>query len=120
MHQQHNYPLFKPRSDLDIGLEDGTGDDPYLTQLRGALPRVIESTPEIAVYLAGADPFERDQLGGLRLTKAGLRERDRLVIDASRRAGVPLVTVLAGGYARDVRDTVDIHAATVEEMAGLH
>jgi acetoin utilization deacetylase AcuC-like enzyme len=120
MHQQHNYPFFKPRSDLDIGLEDGAGDDAYLTQLRGALPRVIESTREIAVYLAGADPFERDQLGGLRLTKAGLRERDRLVIDASRRAGVPLATVLAGGYARDVRDTVDIHAATVEEMAGLH
>ena len=120
MHQQHNYPFFKPRSDLDIGLEDGTGDDPYLARLRGALPRVFESHPEIAVYLAGADPFEADQLGGLRLTKAGLRERDRLVIDASRRAGVPLVTVLAGGYAREVRDTVDIHAATVEEMAGLH
>lgn len=120
MHQQHNYPSFKPRSDLDIGLEDGTGDDPYLTRLRGALPRVIESHPQIAIYLAGADPFERDQLGGLRLTKAGLRERDRLVIDASRRAGVPLVTVLAGGYARDIRDTVDIHAGTVEEMAGLH
>ena len=120
MHQQHIYPLFKPRSSLDIGLEDGAGDDRYLTHLRGALPRVFESTPEIAVYLAGADPFERDQLGGLRLTKAGLRERDRLVIAASRRAGVPLVTVLAGGYARDVRDTVDIHAATIEEMAGLH
>jgi len=120
MHQQHNYPFFKPRSDLDIGLADGTRDDSYLTHLRGALPRVIESNPEIVVYLAGADPFEGDQLGGLRLTKAGLRERDRLVIDAARRAGVPLVTVLAGGYARDVRDTVDIHAATVEEMAGLH
>lgn len=120
MHQQHNYPFFKPRSDLDIGLEDGAGDDSYLTRLRGALPRVIESNPEVIVYLAGADPFEHDQLGGLRLTKAGLRERDRLVIGASRRAAVPLVTVLAGGYARDVRDTVDIHAATVEEMAGLH
>jgi acetoin utilization deacetylase AcuC-like enzyme len=120
MHQQHNYPFFKPRSDLDIGLEDGAGDDSYLTYLRGALPRVIESNPDVIVYLAGADPFEHDQLGGLRLTKAGLRERDRLVIGASRRAGVPLVTVLAGGYAPDVRDTVDIHAATVEEMAGLH
>jgi len=120
MHQQHNYPFFKPRSDLDIGLEDGAGDDRYLAALRGALPRVVESNPGLMVYLAGADPYEHDQLGGLRLTTAGLRERDRLVIDASWRAGVPLVTVLAGGYARDVRDTVDIHVATIEVMAGLH
>lgn len=120
MHQQHNYPFFKPRSDLDIGLENGAGDERYLADLCRALPRVIESRPELVVYLAGADPFERDQLGGLRLTKAGLHERDRLVIDASSRAGVPLVTVLAGGYAWDVRDTVDIHAATMEAMAGLH
>jgi acetoin utilization deacetylase AcuC-like enzyme len=120
MHQQHNYPLFKPRSDLDIGLEDSAGDDRYLAALRGGLPSVIESNPGLIVYLAGADPYEHDQLGGLRLTKAGLRERDRLVIDAFWRAGVPLVTVLAGGYARDVRDTVDIHVATIEVMAGLH
>lgn len=120
MHQQHNYPFFKPGSDLDIGLEDGAGDDRYLTALLGALPRVIGSRPELIVYLAGADPFERDQLGGLRVTKGGLRERDRLVIDASQRAGVPLVTVLAGGYAADVSDTVDIHAATIELMSGLH
>ena len=117
MHQQHNYPFFKPRSDLDIGLEDGVGDDRYLTELRGALARVMRSAPEIVVYLAGADPFERDQLGGLRLTKAGLRERDRLVIDASQGAGVPIVMVLAGGYAADVRDTVDIHVATIELLA---
>ena len=120
MHQQHIYPFFKPRSDLDIGLEDGASDQRYLTELRGALPRVIESEPGLVVYLAGADPFERDQLGGLRLTKAGLRERDRLVIEASSSAGVPLVTVLAGGYARDIRDTVDIHVGTIEVMAGLH
>jgi len=116
MHQQHNYPFFKPRSDLDIGLEDGTGDERYLTALRGALPRVIESKPDLIVYLAGADPFENDRLGGLKLTKAGLAERDRLVIDAARSAGVPVVTVLAGGYAADVRDTVDIHVATLEAM----
>jgi len=118
MHQQHNYPLFKPRSDLDIGLEDGADDDRYLTELRGALPQVMASNPEFVVYVAGADPFERDQLGGLRLTKTGLRERDRLVIESARAAGVPLVTVLAGGYAADVRDTVDIHAATIEAMRG--
>jgi len=116
MHQQHNYPFFKPRSDLDIGLEDGTGDARYLAALAGALPGVMDSEPGLVVYLAGADPFERDRLGGLKLTKAGLRERDRLVIAAARAAGVPLVTVLAGGYAEDVRDTVDIHVATIEVM----
>lgn len=116
IHQQHNYPFFKPRSDLDIGLEDGAADARYLNALAGALPRVMDSRPELVVYLAGADPFERDRLGGLKVTKAGLAERDRLVIGAARAAGVPLVTVLAGGYAADVRDTVDIHVATIESM----
>ena len=117
MHQQHNYPFFKPRGDLDIGLEDGVRDERYLGFLHGALPRVIAFRPELIVYVAGADPFEQDRLGGLKLTKAGLAERDRLVIDAARIAGVPVVTVLAGGYAVDVLDTVDIHVATLEEMA---
>jgi len=116
MHQQHNYPLFKPRGDLDIGLEDGTRDDRYLALLADALPRVMASRPDVVFYLAGADPFERDRLGGLKLTKAGLAERDRLVIAAARAAAVPLVTVLAGGYAADVNDTVDIHAATIQLM----
>jgi acetoin utilization deacetylase AcuC-like enzyme len=117
MHQEHNYPLFKPRSDLDIGLEDGTPDAPYLALLDEALPRVMASAPDLVVYLAGADPFEHDRLGGLSLTKEGLAERDRLVIGAARGAGVPLVTVLAGGYAADVNDTVDIHVATIEAMS---
>jgi acetoin utilization deacetylase AcuC-like enzyme len=117
MHQQHNYPLFKPRSDLDIGLEDGTPDERYLTLLDEAVPRVMASAPDLVVYLAGADPFEHDGLGGLRLTKKGLAERDRLVIAAARGAGVPLVTVLAGGYAADVNDTVDIHTATIAAMS---
>ena len=116
IHQQLNYPFFKPRSDLDIGLEDGAGDERYLEALAGALPRVLESRPELIVYLAGADPYEGDRLGGLKLTKAGLAARDRLVIDAARAAGVPLATVLAGGYAANVEDTVDIHTATVEAM----
>jgi len=116
IHQQHNYPLFKPRSDLDIGLEDGVGDARYLDALRGALPRVMASAPELVVYVAGADPFEHDRLGGLRLTKAGLAERDRLVVEAVRAAGVPLVLTLAGGYAINLRDTVDIHTATVEAL----
>jgi acetoin utilization deacetylase AcuC-like enzyme len=117
MHQQHNYPAFKPRGDLDIGLADGTGDEPYLSRLADALPRVMASGPDLIVYLAGADPFADDRLGGLALTKAGLAARDRLVVDAAARAGVPLVTVLAGGYAADVRDTVDIHVATMMAMA---
>jgi acetoin utilization deacetylase AcuC-like enzyme len=116
IHQQLNYPFFKPRSDLDIGLGDEAGDGRYLEALAGALPRVLDSRPELIVYLAGADPFEDDRLGGLALTKAGLAARDRLVIDAARAAGVPIVTVLAGGYAADVGDTVDIHTATIEAM----
>jgi acetoin utilization deacetylase AcuC-like enzyme len=119
IHQQLNYPFFKPRGDLDIGLEDGAGDERYLDALAAALPRVLGSRPEIIVYLAGADPFEGDRLGGLKLTKAGLAERDRLVIDVVRAAGVPLATVLAGGYAADVMDTVDIHTATVEAMIAV-
>jgi acetoin utilization deacetylase AcuC-like enzyme len=118
MHQQHNYPMFKPRGDLDIGLETGAGDERYLSRLADALPRVVESRPDLIVYLAGADPFEGDRLGGLRMTKAGLAERDRLVLDAARASGVPLVTVLAGGYAADVNDTVDIHVNTIRAMLG--
>ena len=116
IHQQLNYPFFKPRSDLDVGLEDGAGDARYLDALAGALPRVFDSRPELVVYLAGADPFEGDRLGGLKLTKAGLLQRDRLVFEAARAAGVPIVTVLAGGYAAHVTDTVDIHAATIDAM----
>ena len=116
MHQQHNYPFFKPRSDLDIGLEDGAGDERYLPLLRAALPGVLDSSPELIVYLAGADPFEHDRLGGLTLTKAGLAERDRVVLAGARAARVPLVMVLAGGYAANVQDTVDIHVATIQAI----
>jgi acetoin utilization deacetylase AcuC-like enzyme len=116
MHQQHNYPFFKPRGDLDVGLEDGATDERYLAALRTSLPRVVEFAPQLIVYVAGADPFEHDLLGGLKLTKAGLAERDRLVIEAARASGVPLVTVLAGGYAVDVQDTVDIQVATIAAM----
>ena len=117
MHQQHNYPMWKPRGSLDIGLPDGTHDGTFLRALEEALPNVTASRPECVFYLAGADPYEDDQLGGLRLTTAGLRQRDRLVIDAVRGAAVPLVITLAGGYARKVEDTVAIHVATVEEAA---
>jgi acetoin utilization deacetylase AcuC-like enzyme len=115
MHQQHNYPMWKPKGSLDIGLADGAHDATYLHQLELALPKVMAHRPQCVFYLAGADPFEDDQLGGLRLTKDGLRRRDRMVIETVRAAGVPLVITLAGGYARRVEDTAAIHAATIEE-----
>jgi acetoin utilization deacetylase AcuC-like enzyme len=115
MHQQHNYPMWKPRGSLDVGLPDGAHDAAYLKKLERALPAVMAHEPQCLFYLAGADPYEDDQLGGLRLTKDGLRERDRLVVEAARLAGVPLVITLAGGYARRIEDTVAIHVATIEE-----
>ena len=115
MHHEQNYPAYKPPGSLDIGLDGGTGDDAYLHRLAGALPLAMASRPDIVFYLAGADPYEADQLGGLALTLDGLRRRDEMVVAATRRASVPLVVVLAGGYARDVNDTVAIHMATVRE-----
>ncbi len=115
IHQQHNYPMWKPRGSLDIGLPDGAGDRRFLRELAQALPTVMASEPQAVFYLAGADPYEDDQLGGLRMTREGLRLRDRLVIDTVRGAGVPLVVTLAGGYARHLEDTVAIHVATIEE-----
>jgi acetoin utilization deacetylase AcuC-like enzyme len=115
MHQQHNYPMWKPKGSLDIGLPDGAGDSRFLRELERALPLIMESGPQCVFYLAGADPYEDDQLGGLRLTRDGLGRRDRMVIDTVTAAGVPLVIVLAGGYARHVEDTVAIHVATIEE-----
>jgi acetoin utilization deacetylase AcuC-like enzyme len=115
MHQQNNYPSWKPPSDLDIGLPDGTRDAAYLGKLKEGLASVFEHRPEVVAYVAGADPFKEDQLGGLSLTKEGLRRRDRMVFDACRNAGVPVFVTLAGGYARRVEDTVDIHMDTIEE-----
>ena len=117
MHQQHNYPMWKPRGSLDIGLADEVLDAAYLAALERALPTVMGSAPRCVFYLAGADPYEDDQLGGLRLTREGLRRRDRLVIGTVAAAGIPLVVVLAGGYARKLEDTVAIHMATIEEAA---
>jgi acetoin utilization deacetylase AcuC-like enzyme len=115
MHQQHNYPAFKPASALDIGLPDGATDTMYLQRLAGALENVAAFDPQLVFYLAGADPFEDDQLGGLALTKAGLRERDRAVLRMCYSRSTPVVIVLAGGYARKLEDTVDIHCGTFEE-----
>jgi acetoin utilization deacetylase AcuC-like enzyme len=115
MHQQHNYPAHKPRGSLDIGLADLTRDADYLARLSAAIPQVLAHAPQIAFYLAGADPYEHDQLGGLALTKPGLQTRDRMVLQACATARVPVVVLLAGGYARHLQDTVDIHYATFAE-----
>jgi acetoin utilization deacetylase AcuC-like enzyme len=115
MHQQHNYPAWKPASDLDIGLADGVDDEEYLAVLSGALPKVIEGRPELIVYLAGSDPYGEDRLGGLALTLEGLRRRDRLVLDAAAAARIPVAIVLAGGYAIRVEDTVQAHVNTAVE-----
>ena len=114
LHQYNNYPAEKPPSTIDVNLRDGTGDDEYLARLRGALEFSLSGfAPELIVYVAGADPYEHDQLGGLALTMNGLRERDATVFGAARRRGISVAVVLAGGYARDVDDTVAIHCATV-------
>lgn len=118
MHQQHNYPASKPPSDLDVGLADGTRDDEYLDALERHLPGIVaRHRPELVCYLAGADPYRHDQLGGLALTLEGLRSRDEIVLDAARTAGVPLAVVLAGGYAIRRDDTVEIHCNTVRAAA---
>ena len=115
MHQQQNYPFWKPAGSLDIGLPDGAGDGRFLDELERGLKKVAASSPECVFYLAGADPYEDDQLGGLRVSRDGLRQRDRMVFTMCRTLGVPVVVTLAGGYARRLEDTVAIHAATVEE-----
>lgn len=119
MHQQRNYPYEKPSGSLDIALPDGTGDREYLAQLTPALDRVFAFAPDLVFYLAGADAYEDDQLGGLSLTKTGLRQRDRVVLQAAVARKVPVAVCLAGGYARHLDDTIDIHYATVEELQML-
>jgi acetoin utilization deacetylase AcuC-like enzyme len=113
MHGGRNYPFHKVPGTLDIELPDGTGDADYLARLTDVLPRVQnESTPDLVVYLAGADPHERDRLGRLKLTFEGLERRDAMVIEACREVGVPVAITIAGGYGIDVRETVAIHVTT--------
>jgi acetoin utilization deacetylase AcuC-like enzyme len=114
IHQENNYPAYKPPSDLDLPLDDGVEDEEYLAALLPAVARVLDDfCPEILFYVGGADPYEEDQLGGLRLSKAGLKARDKGVFFAARSRGIPVATTLAGGYARRVEDTVRIHANTI-------
>ncbi len=116
IHEEDNYPPVKPPSDQDVGLDRGTGGATYLAALEHWVPRILDGhRPDLVAYVAGADPFEEDQLGGLALTREDLRSRDRLVFGAARERSVPVVAFLAGGYARRVEDTVAIHADMVEE-----
>ena len=114
IHQLNNYPAHKPSSDVDLNMADRVEDDEYLETL---MPVVVESLekfrPEIVFYVGGADPYCEDQLGGLMLTKKGLKERDKRVFAEARKRGVPVATTLAGGYARQVEDTVRIHVNTI-------
>ena len=116
MHGAKNYPLFKEKSNLDIELPDKTADAEYLETLDEALPRVFLHNPDLVFYLGGADPFEKDKLGRLGLTMDGLRQRDEMVIEYAKAHHVPLVTVMSGGYAADINDTVEIHCNTIRAV----
>ena len=114
MHGAQNFPFRKEVSDLDVALNDGTGDDEYLSLLQTHLPGVFSGhQPDFVFYLAGADPYEGDRLGRLKLTIDGLRQRDEIVIGACRRAGLPLAISMSGGYAPDIDAIVTIHANTI-------
>ena len=120
IHGARNFPFHKERSDLDIELEDGTGDAGYLEALQAGLTRTLElANADLAIYLAGADPYADDQLGRLALSKAGLAQRDRLVFELWRGAGLPVAAVMSGGYGRRIEDTVDIHLRTVRIAAEM-
>jgi len=114
LHQENNYPAFKPPSSLDVNLADGVGDAEYLAQLDKALiAGLCQFDPQLLCYVAGADPYREDQLGGLSLTIEGLKKRDELVYRAAKARGIPVMVTLAGGYAQQVEDTVTIHCNTV-------
>jgi len=114
IHQLNNYPGHKPPSSIDLNMADRVDDEEYLGALLPAVQKSLdEFRPEILFYVGGADPFCEDQLGGLSLTKKGLMERDRRVFEEARGRGIPVVTTLAGGYARRVEDTVRIHVNTI-------
>ncbi len=114
LHQHNNYPAWKPASSIDVDLPDGIGDGDYLAWLDNALSSGLRQfQPDLICYLAGADPYQEDQLGGLSLTIDGLKRRDQLVFRIARTRGIPVMVTYAGGYARNVEDTVTIHSNTV-------
>jgi len=118
MHGGRNYPFHKVAGSLDVELGDGTEDDLYLEMLATHLPVVLAtSAPDLVIYLAGSDPHERDRLGRLRLTFDGLARRDAMVLDACREVGIPVAVTIAGGYGRNIDDTVQVHLNTVRVAA---
>jgi acetoin utilization deacetylase AcuC-like enzyme len=119
MHGAKNYPVFKARSTLDVELPDGTGDEEYLRTLAEHLPRVFTQSPDIVFYLGGADPYAGDKLGRLSLSITGLRARDEFVLGECRARGLPVATVMSGGYAADINDTVEIHCNTIRVAKAL-
>jgi acetoin utilization deacetylase AcuC-like enzyme len=120
LHQYANYPSIKPPSNIDLNFEDGVGDEQYLLRLREVCEWAMAIVrPELVMYIAGADPYFDDQLGGLALTMHGLAERDRIVISTARAHGAAVAITLAGGYARKLEDTVAIHAATARVAATI-
>jgi len=124
IHQENNYPAHKPPSSIDLNMADRADDDEYLGVLIPAVQQAVdEFRPDILFYIGGADPYCEDQLGGLALTKEGLKQRDRQVFEEARRRRIPVATTLAGGYARRVEDTVRIHVNTIlaaKEVAEKH
>lgn len=118
MHGERNYPFHRVAGSLDIELADGTGDDAYLARLATALPRVLNAArPDLVMYLAGADPLAGDRLGRLALSFAGLARRDAMVLDACREVGLPVAITIAGGYGRNIQDTVQVHVNTARVAA---
>ena len=117
LHGAANFPFHKERSDLDVPLPDGTGDVEYMAHLAQALDVVLATGPDLVFYVAGADPYEGDRLGRMRLTEDGLRQRDALVFGRCRAERVPVAVTMAGGYAPDVDAIARIHAGTIEEAA---
>lgn len=114
LHAEHNFPFEKEKSDLDVPLPDGTADDAYLAALCGALDELARRfSPQLIIYLAGADPHEGDRLGRLKLTFDGMAVRDRTVFAFARRLGVPVAVAMAGGYGKNIQDTVAIHLQTI-------
>jgi acetoin utilization deacetylase AcuC-like enzyme len=120
MHGEKNYPLFKEKSNLDIELRDGTTDSEYLEILNEALFRIFLHEPDIVFYLGGADPFVGDKLGRLSISIEGLLKRDEMVLLSAKDHGVPLVTTMSGGYAKDINDTVEIHSNTIRTVKKVH
>lgn len=115
IHQEHLYPI-KEKSNWDIGLAEGTDDKEYNQHLQVVVPKILdEHKPQLVIYVAGADPYMNDQLGNLRLTKPGLARRDGIVLENCHKRGVPVAVVLAGGYALDTNDAIEIHANTARE-----